>query len=168
MVHTATVLYLPRLCAIACARVAYVHVVHMLVVFLARRQLVNRVNWANTHQRWLKQQWNSVLFSDELRFANYRGDGRVREYRRKNELYADCCVLERNRFGVGGSVLVWAGMAHGFRTNLVVIEGNLNAQRYQDEIPARHVIPLFQNNASITLFEHGNATSHTARSIVNS
>ena len=25
---------------------------------------------------------------------------------------------------------VWAGTAHGFRDNLIVIEGNLNAQRY--------------------------------------
>jgi hypothetical protein len=39
-----------------------------------------------------------------------------------------------------------------FRTDLVVIEGNLNAQHYRDEILARHVIPLFQNNANITLF----------------
>ena len=65
-------------------------------------------------------------------------------------------------------VLVWAGIAHGFRTNLVVIEGNLNAQRYRDEIRARHVIPLFQNNAkNNTLFQHDNATSHTARDTVN-
>ena len=47
----------------------------------------------------------------------------------------------------GGSVLVWVSTAHGFCTNLFVIEGNLNAQRYRDEI-----IPLFQNNANITLF----------------
>ena len=55
-------------------------------------------------------------------------------------------------FGVGGSVLIWADIAHGFRTNLVVIEENLNVQRYRDEILARHLIPLFQNNANITLF----------------
>ena len=46
----------------------------------------------------------------------------------------------------------------GHRTNLVVMEGNLNAQRYQYEI---------QNNANITLFQHDNVTSHTARDIVN-
>ena len=32
---------------------------------------------------------------------------------------------------------------------------------------ARHVIPLFQNNADIILFQHDNATSHTARNTVN-
>ena len=73
--------------------------------------------------------------------------------------------------GVGGgggvSVLFWADIAHGVRTNPVVLEGNLNAQLYRDEILERHVIPLFQNNANITLFYYDNATSHTARDTVN-
>ena len=71
------------------------------------------------------------------------------------------------RFGGGVSVLVWAGIAHGFRTNLVVIEGNLNAQRFPDEILAKHVIPLCQNDANINFFQHDNTTSHTARDTVN-
>ena len=69
---------------------------------LARRQSVNIVNWAHTHQRWLRQQWNS----------------RVQIYRRKNERYSDCCVLERGRvffffffWGGGGGVLSWSGRA---------------------------------------------------------
>ena len=73
-------------------------------------------------------------------------------YRRRNERYADCCVIERDRFGGWGSVLVWAGIAHGFRTNLFVNEGNLNAQCNRVEILAMHVIQLFQNNANIILF----------------
>ena len=64
----------------------------------ARRHRVNRGNWARTHQRWVRQQWNSVLFSGESRFTCHRGNGRVRVYRRRNERYADSCVLERNRF----------------------------------------------------------------------
>ena len=67
-------------------------------------------------------------------------------------------------------VLSWSGraFAHGFRTNLVVIRGKfLNAQCYRDEILARHVIPLFQNNANITLFQYDNATSHTVRDSVD-
>jgi hypothetical protein len=63
--------------------------------------------------------------------TSHRVDDRF-EYtvdRRRNERYANCCVLKRDCFGNGGSVLVWAAIAHGFRTNLVVIEGNLNAQR---------------------------------------
>ena len=50
---------------------------------------------------------------------------------------------------------------------LISLLSNLNAKRYRDEILVRHVIPLFQNNANITLFQHDNATSHTARDKVN-
>ena len=66
-----------------------------------------------------------------------------------------------------GSVLVLSGILHGFRTNLVIFKGNSNVQRYRDEILARHAIQLFQNDASIILFQHDNATSHTARGTVN-
>ena len=68
--------------------------------------------------------------------------------------------LERDPFGGGGSVLVWATIAHGYRSTLVVIGGNLNVQRYRDDIL---VIPLFRNNANISSFQHDNATSHTGR-----
>ena len=69
-------------------------------------------------------------------------------YRRRNERCADCCVLERDRFGAGVSVMVWTAIAHGYRSPLVVIDGNLNVQRYCNDILAHHVIPLFHNNAN--------------------
>ena len=99
-------------------------------------------------------------FSDESRFSLQCYDGRVRVYRRRNERYADICVLERDRFGAGCSVMVWAAISNGYRSPLVVIDGNLNAQRYRD-------IHLFHNNANISIFQHDNATSHTARDTVN-
>ena len=103
------------------------------------------------------------FFLDESRFSLQRGDGRLHIYRRRNERYADCCVLERDRFG--GSVIVRAAIAHVYRSPLVVTDGNLNAQRYCDDL-AHHVIPLFHNNANISIFQHDNATSHRARDTV--
>jgi len=43
-------------------------------------------------------------------------------------------VLERDRFGGGASVMVWAGIAHGYSTTLVVIQGNLKARHYREDI----------------------------------
>ena len=117
--------------------------------------------------RWIRRRWNTVLFTDESRFSLQRGDGRVRVDRRRNERYADCCVLERDRFGGGGSVIVWAAIAQGYRSPLVVIDGNLNAERYRDDTVAHHVIPPFHNDANISIFQHDNATFHTARNTVN-
>ena len=69
--------------------------------------------------------------------------------------------------GVGGSVMVWAAIAHGYRSPLVVTDGNLNPQRYRNDILAHHVIPLRNSFANISIFQHDNATSHTARDTVN-
>ena len=60
-------------------------------------------------------------FLDESIFSLQRGDSRVRVYRRRNERYAECCVLERDSFGGWGSIMVWAAIAHGYRSPLVVI-----------------------------------------------
>ena len=90
-------------------------------------------------------------------------DGRIRIYRRRNERYADCCVLQRDRFGGGGSVMVWAGISYGYRTQLVIIDGNLNAQKYRDHVLAPHVFPLLQNHGVISVFQQDNARPHVAR-----
>ena len=94
-------------------------------------------------------------------------DGRVHVYRRRNERYADCCVIERDRFEGGGTVTVWTAIANGYRSPLVVIDSNLNAQRYRDDILAHQVIPLFHNNANNSIFQEDNGTSYTARDIVH-
>ena len=75
-------------------------------------------------------------------------------------------TLERDRFGGGCSAMVWAAIAHGYRSPLVVIDGNLNAQRYRDDILAHHVISLFDNNAKISIFQHDKTTSQTTRDAV--
>ena len=59
--------------------------------------------------------------------------------------------------------MVWAAIDQGYRSPIV----NLNAQRYHNDILAHRVIPLFHNNANISIFQHDNATSHTARDTVN-
>ena len=63
--------------------------------------------------------------------------------------------------------MVWPAIAHGYRSSLVVTDGNLNAQRYGDGILAHHVIPLFHINANILIFQYDNVNSHTARDTVH-
>ena len=116
--------------------------------------------WADRHINWTRQNWWTVPFSDESRFALSNSDGRIRVYRRRGELYANCCIFQRDRFGGWGSVMVWAGIGYGYSTQLVVIGGNLNAQKYRDHILAPHVVPLLQNHNVISVFQQGNARPH--------
>ena len=57
--------------------------------------------------------------------------------------------------------MVWAGIAHRQRTPLHFIDGNLNAQKYRDEILTPIVVPFVQQH-NVT-FQHDNARLHVAR-----
>ena len=57
----------------------------------------------------------------------------VHIYRRKGQRYNDNCVLERNIFG-GGSVMVWGGIMGCRKTDIVIINGNLDGHRYVAQI----------------------------------
>ena len=59
--------------------------------------------------------------------------------------------------------MVWAGISYGYRTQLMVIDGNLNAQKYRDRVLAPHVVPLLQNHVVISVFQQDNARPHVAR-----
>ena len=90
-------------------------------------------------------------------------DGRVRVYRRRGERYSDANIVEQDRWGGGPSVMVWAGIMAHSRTELVFVAGNLNAQRYRDEIVEAHVFPFLNSNQNAIHFQHDNARPHVAR-----
>ena len=119
-----------------------------------------RLLWAQRHLHWTRRQWHNVIFSDESRFSVSNAEGRVRVYRRRNERYAQCCVRERDRFG-GGSVMVWGGIMGNVKTDRVVAQGNLNAQRYVNLLN-NNLLPFMQNFGPGLTFQHDNARPHTA------
>ena len=82
-------------------------------------------------------------------------------YRRRGERYSDVCVEESDRFG-GGSVMVWAVISHNHKTQLVIVRGTLNAQRYQDNILRAVVVPFMRANPQMTLMQD-NSTCQSAR-----
>ena len=57
--------------------------------------------------------------------------------------------------------MVWGGISHGVKTPLVVIQGNLTAVRYRDQVLMPHVLPLV--TAHNLTFQHDNARPHVAR-----
>ena len=104
------------------------------------------------------------MFSDESRFCLRFIDGRVRVWRRRGERFADSCVSAVTPFG-GGSVMVWGGMSSAGKTNLPIIDGNLNAQRYRDEILQPIALPYLRNMGPNAVLQDDNARPHRARII---
>ena len=68
-----------------------------------------------------------------------------------NMRVADCCIVERNSFG-GGGVMVWGGIIGNRRTDLVVVQGNINARRYVADVLNPHALPFIrQHGPDVTL-----------------
>ena len=59
--------------------------------------------------------------------------------------------------------MVWVGISGLYRTDLVVIQGNLNRVQYRDEILQQQVEPFMQNHPEVEMFQHDNTRPHTAR-----
>ena len=124
---------------------------------LTARHRQRRLLWAQNHQ---VQRWQNVVFSDESRFNLSIADGRVRVYRRRHERYANNCVQEYDRFG-GGGVMVGAAINHGFRSQLVVVLGNLTAREYINQILRPVILPMFRQRRGLVL-QQDNARPHVA------
>ena len=122
-----------------------------------RRPYVGQVLTAR--HRAARLQW--VLFSDESRFNLRHHDGRIRVFRTRGERFADNCLIERYRFG-GRSVMVWGGIMGRRKTNLIVMQGNLNAQGYINQILQPEAVLFLQRHGPAILM-HDNARPHVAR-----
>ena len=100
-------------------------------------------------------------FYDESRFNLSHHDGRIRVFRRRWERFVYNSLIERDRFG-GGSVMVWGGIMGRRKTNLILVQGNLNAQGYIDQILQPVAVPFLQRHGPAILM-HVNARPHVAR-----
>ena len=80
------------------------------------------------------------------------------------ERFLDSCIAEHDRYG-GGSVMVWGGCWNEGKTGAVVVQGNLNGQRYVDDIVIPVIAPAIAER-NLTL-QQDNAKPHTCRVTMN-
>jgi hypothetical protein len=80
-----------------------------------------------------------VLFSDEVRIYLKHIDGHRRVWRRPGEQHDEACVQQKTAYG-GGSIMFWPGISIQYKTQLVRLNGNLNAQQYIAEVLNPHVL----------------------------
>ena len=59
--------------------------------------------------------------------------------------------------------MVWGGITSRRRTNLLIVDGNLTAVRYRDNILATQVVNFMHQHGPGITFQHDSARPHTAR-----
>ena len=57
--------------------------------------------------------------------------------------------------------MVWGGIAHGIKSQLIIVAGNMTAVRYRGEILCPDAVPLVQQRNLI--LQQDNARPHVAR-----
>ena len=109
-------------------------------------------------------QWRHCIFSYKCRFSLYPSDGRVRVRCRQGERLVDACV-QPNDGNHGPSVMVWAAIHHGGRSELVVVDGAMNRHQYI-QIQRNQMLPWATGCLDINLCTQDNAPPHTTRDTV--
>lgn len=63
-------------------------------------------------------------------------------------------------------VIVWGAIAYGSRSHLVLVRGNMAAQRYIREVVETHTLPYLRTLRN-PLFQQDNVRPHVARVILD-
>lgn len=121
----------------------------------------NRLQWCNFRQNMTVSDWSSIIFSDESRFTLDFNDGRLLVRRLPGTRFQNNLIAQHDRYGAG-SIMVWGAISFNSRSDLVIINGKLNAHRYIDEILRPIALP-FLNRDEATIYQQDNARPHSAR-----
>lgn len=129
---------------------------------LRRGNRGRRLLWAQEHLLWNNGHWTMVLFTDESRFGFHPDSRRTRVWRvpgRESRLQHPQEVHSYR----GGTIMVWAGIRIGARTELIWIRGSMTALKYRNEVIEPVIIPHRVQIGQEFQLMHDNAPPHTAR-----
>lgn len=139
----------------------YAYKKKMKTLDLQPRHIAARLRWAVDHTHW-KGLWNIVLFSDEKRL-NLDGPDGCKHYwqdlRKERRTYF-------SRHSGGGGIMVWAAVSAKGKTDLFIVDGTLNKEKYTGiletvMLPFAH--DKYGTRKKDFRFMQDNASVHTAR-----
>ena len=101
--------------------------------------------------------WSRTVFTDESRFAS-SPDCPIMWWVKKG----DIIFWEKEKFPI--SIMVWAGIIGGRKTELLKCPSRLNAQGYVDLLETNNIVPFLQQSGNDVVFQQDGARCHTASS----
>ena len=120
-----------------------------------------RLAWAHEHLNWTKEQWQTILWSDET-WVNGSRHKKIYVTRRAHEEYDPTCIVPRLP-GKGGWMF-WGCFSGKIKGPCVFWEkdwGKINKESYSE-----HIIPVVEGWMKLTsglLFMQDNAPGHAAK-----
>lgn len=126
---------------------------------LSKANVEARKQWALSKSLWHlgRNQWNFIVWSDETRFRLFNNDGRTRVWREKGERFKKGLVSQAVQCG-GGSIHVWGAFWKGGRSELQILDGNVNSEFY-----CRTILKFLESNNNLPdkwIFQQDNAPAH--------
>jgi hypothetical protein len=125
------------------------------VPMLTEDQKRVRLDWAMRRCHW-RDLWKRVVWSDESRFLLHPVSGRTLVWRLPGERLHDKFTVQVTQAG-GGSVHVWGAIWIGGRSELVRLQGSVNAVSYCDVL---HGFFATTDLPAHCWFQHDNAPAH--------
>ncbi|GBL93667.1 Transposable element Tcb2 transposase [Araneus ventricosus] len=134
----------------------------VVCVSLNGRQRRARLCRTREHVSWTRQQWASVLFTDESRFTLESDSECLLIWREQRTRYHQSNTLDRHSYRDGG-IMVWAAISLGGHTDLHVFHGGtLISVRYRNEILDPYVRPYAGVIGNDFILLDDNARPHRA------
>ncbi len=90
-----------------------------------------RKQWANKHQHWSNENWDSTIFSDESSFTLRSTSAHNKLWREASRRFEAANIVPTFKSGYV-SLSVWAAFSSRGRTPLIKIEGTLKQKRYKE------------------------------------
>ena len=111
-------------------------------------QIKQRFTWAKEYANYESFKWKGVIFLDEKRFclggpdghAHFWGDNRLLRAIFLKRVRGDCGIMVRG-------AIAWKG-----KTNLVVVKGTLNANKYVEMLEEHLLIFIEEHHADTCIF----------------
>jgi len=110
-------------------------------------------------KKW-DNEWENIIWSDESRYELFNNDSRNWIWRKKDERYKSDCLKPTVKNSVG--IMVWGCFCNNKLGPLVLVEGNLNSDRYI-ELLKEYLLPYLNNlNIENPIFQDDNAPCHAS------
>ncbi|POM70640.1 transposable element Tc3 Transposase [Phytophthora palmivora] len=125
---------------------------------LTKKHKEARLMWAREKVAWDAEKWPKVVFSDEKKF-NLDGPDGFQYY--WHDLRHEPQIYARRQNG-GGSVMVWGAFCAQGKSELVILEGTQDSERYIYSL-SEHLLPYINRSyGRDCIFQHDNASIHSS------